>query len=84
MSGENYTEAMTTDVETPVPPQERSDPWVWAGVLSAVATGNLMRWLTDWSWWAYGAPSVGIAAVAVAYHWAKNRRREAEAAAAGR
>lgn len=66
MSGPNCPDAMSTDTESTAPAQKKGDFWVWAGVLFGVAEINLIRWLTDWPWWIYSAPAVGVGVIAVA------------------
>ncbi len=80
MSAAEYPENMSADSKTLTPPQKKRDSWGWAGVLTGAVIGNLIEWLTDWSWWVYGAPFGGIAVLILAYGWTKNRRMAAKAA----
>ena len=74
MNSENYIDTMNAP-ETPTPAQKRRIPPVWQGALAGGLVMKLITGLTDWSWWLWGTPFVGVAVAAVAFHWAKNRRK---------
>ena len=86
MSGPNYpdprgTPTMNTDTDVMPPEQEKGRSWFWPAFIMLQAIQYLVSRLTGWPWWVLSAPVAAAAVVVVVYLWAKNRRREAEAAA---
>ncbi len=51
--------------------------------VAVVVLLNLIQQLTDWSRWVFFVPAAIISGAIIAYYWARNRRREAEAVSSG-
>ena len=81
MNTRNYPDSMRTDTDPLASRQETGRSWFWPVFFALQAIQFFVSRLTGWPWWVLSAPVVVIAGLGAAYYWAKNRRREAEAAA---